>query len=743
LKITELPVPEPVKEVTLRSGIADLYPPQEEAVQAGVLEGKNLVLASPTASGKTLIAELCSLKHVLEKSGKVVYLSPLRALANEKYDEFKKYTSIRKGDGRRVSVGISTGDFDSGDSWLGRYDIIVTTNEKADSLLRHRVKWMDDISLVVADEVHLLNDGGRGPTLEVVLARLMQVNLDMQVLALSATIHNVEEIAGWLKAAYVVTEWRPVTLKEGVLLNEEIQYKDGEARKIEKKTRDPTINLVLNTLKTGGQALVFASTRKNSVNMAKKIAAHTDEVLSKPLKRTLANEAEKILSASERTHISDSLAGLVECGTAFHHAGLAGAHRRLVEDLFRQGKIKVLTATPTLAFGVNLPARTVVIRDYRRWEPGYGYYPIAVLEYKQMAGRAGRPKYDKVGESILISKTADEADYLMDSYVLARPERIWSRLAVEKIIRGHVLATIASDFAHTETGIYEFFGKTFYAYQYDVKAIKNVIAKILKYLYDEEMLELFGNEIYATKFGKRTSELYIDPLSAVEIRDAIRHEPAYLTDLSLLHLIAHTPDMDPVMRPYSREVDKLGVFMEEHRNEFLTEVPSELNDQIAYEEFLGEVKTAMVLESWIEEASENTLIDQFHVQPGDLFRTIENAKWLLHATHEIAKLFGNKAALPLASELIERVAKGIKKELLPIVKLEGIGRVRGRIMYNAGFQTVADIKHAPIEELTNLPLIGPRLAKKIKAQVGGFVKKETWEKLEKGDEWKQKSLADY
>jgi helicase len=743
VKINELPIPELVKEITLRSGIAELYPPQEEAVQAGVLEGKNLVLASPTASGKTLIAELCSLKHVLEKSGKVVYLSPLRALANEKFDEFKKYSSIRKSNRGRVSVGISTGDFDSGDSWLGRYDIIVTTNEKADSLLRHRVKWMDDISLVIADEVHLLNDGDRGPTLEVVLARLMQVNPNMQVLALSATIHNVEEIAGWLKAGYVVTEWRPVTLKEGVLLHQEIQYKDGDARKIEKKTRDPTINLVINTLKTGGQALIFTSTRKKSVSMAKKIAAHTGEVLSKPLKRALTDEAEKILAAGERTHISDSLAGLVECSTAFHHAGLAGVHRRFVEDLFRQGKIKVLTATPTLAFGVNLPARTVVIQDYRRWEPGYGYYPIAVLEYKQMAGRAGRPKYDKVGESILISKTADEADYLMDSYILARPERIWSRLAVEKIIRGHVLATIASDFAHTENGIYAFFGKTFYAYQYDVKAIKNIIAKILKYLYDEEMLELFGNDIYATKFGKRTSELYIDPLSGVEIRDALRQQPAYLTDLSLLHLIAHTPDMGPVMRPYSRELDKLGVLLEEHRDEFLTQVPSELEDQIAYEEFLGEVKTAMVLKSWIEEASENTLIDQFHVQPGDLYRTIENAKWLLHATHELAKLFGSKPVLPLASELIERVAKGIKKELLPIVKLEGVGRVRGRIMYNAGFQTVADIKHAPIEDLTNLPLIGPRLAKKIKEQVGGFVKKETWEKLEKGDEWKQKSLADY
>ncbi len=743
MKIIELPVPESVKEVLFHSGIGELYPPQEEAVRAGVLKGKNLVLASPTASGKTLIAELCGLKHVLEKNGKVVYLSPLRALANEKFDEFKRYTSIRKADGKRVSVGISTGDYDSGDSWLGRYDVIVTTNEKADSLLRHRVKWMDDISLVVADEVHLLNDGDRGPTLEVVLARLMQINPAIQVLALSATIRNVDEIASWLNAVYVTTEWRPVALKEGVLLHEEIQYKDGDARKIEKKTRDTTVNLVLNTIKTGGQALVFASTRKSSVTLAKKIAAYTAKVLSNPVKRGLMREAEKILTAGERTHIGDSLAGLVECGTAFHHAGLAGVHRRLIEDLFRHRKIKVLTATPTLAFGVNLPARTVIINDYRRWEPGYGNYPIKVLEYKQMAGRAGRPKYDKVGESVLVAKVADEADYLMQNYVLASTERIWSRLAVEKIIRAHVLATIASDFAHTENGIYEFFGKTFYAYQYDVKAIKSIVAKILKFLYDEEMLELFGNEIYATRFGKRVSELYIDPLSGVEIREALQRKPERVTDLSLLHLIAHTPDMGPVMRPYSRELDDLAVLTEERKDELFMEVPDEWGDRITYEEFLGEVKTALVLESWIEEASEEILLERFRVQPGDLYRIIENAKWLLHATHELGRFSGNKEVLPLAAELVERVAKGIKKELVPIVKLQGVGRVRGRIMYDAGFQTIEAIKHAPLEDLTNLPLIGPRLAKKIKEQVGGFVKKEAWNKLERGDEWKQKSLADY
>ena len=617
------------------------------------------------------------------------------------------------------------------------------TNEKADSLLRHRAKWMDEISLIVADEVHLLNEAERGPTLEVVLARLMQINPDIQILALSATINNVEEIAEWLKADYVTTEWRPILLKEGVLLQDEIQFRDGDARKIEKKTKNTAINLALNTVKYGGQALIFASTRKNAVTLANRVAGEVEEVLSKSVKRALEHESERILAAGERTRISESLAELVKRGTAFHHAGLGGGHRKLIEDSFRQGKIKVLTATPTLAFGVNLPARTVIIQDYRRYEPGYGYYPISVLEYKQMAGRAGRQKYDKFGEAVLIAKTADESDYLMESYVLARPERIWSRLAVERIMRSHVLSTIAADFAHTEQGIYDFFGRTFYAYQYDVSAIKSIIAKILKYLYDEEMIDLAADNIYATKFGKRVSELYIDPVSGVIIRDALRRKPAYLTDLSLLHMIAHTPDMGPVLRPYSRELDEVSVFMEEHRTEFIVDVPDEWEDRIIYEQFLGEVKTAMTLKAWIEEMTEDEIIERFRAQPGDLYRTIENAKWLLHATHELATLFDNKQVLPQTLELRERVEKGVKKELLPIVKLEGVGRARGRILYNAGYKTIEDIKTAPIEDLVNLPLIGPRLAKKIKEQVGGFVKKEVWEKLEKEEAWKQKALTEY
>ncbi len=760
MKITDLPIADSVKEVLAGIGICELFPPQEDCIRAGVLDGQNIVLASPTASGKTLIAELCALKHVLENGGKVIYLSPLRALASEKFEEFKKYASIQKSGGGKVSVGISTGDFDTADNWLARYDIIVTTNEKADSLLRHRAKWMDSISAVIADEVHLLNDADRGPTLEIVLARLMQCNPHIQILALSATINNVDEIAGWLNAKHIITSWRPINLKEGVILQDEIQYRDGESRKIEQETRLTVVNMVLNTLRNGGQALIFASTRKNAVSTAKTVASHMDKVLvpksgSKLVKRSLEaqtkgaleKEAEKILNAGERTQLGDELAALVRCGVAYHHAGLSGAHRTIIEQAFKDRKIKVLTATPTLAWGVNLPARTVIIQDYRRFEAGLGNYPIPVLDYKQMAGRAGRPKYDKFGESVIIAKTADEADYLMESYVLAKPERIWSRLAVEKIIRTHVLSTIASDYAHTEEGIYAFFRKTFYAYQYDVKAIQHVIGKILRFLHDEEMIYVIGNDINATKLGKRISELYIDPLSGIILRDALQTKPPLLTEFSLLQLIAHTPDMGPIMRPYQREMDKLAVTTEDHQQELFVEIPDQWGDHIAYADFLGEVKTAMVLNNWIEELPEEKILERFNVQPGDLYRTIENAKWLLHAIEELSPVVAkNKDVTALANELVERVSKGIKRELMPIVALEGVGRVRGRIIFNSGFQTIEDLKHASLEELTNLPSVGPRLAKKIKEQVGGYVKKDEWEALKnavKEPETQQRGLFDF
>ena len=132
MRVDELLIPDSVKAVVAKAGYETLYPPQEDAIKAGVLDGKNLVLASPTASGKTLVAELAVLKSILEHDGKALYLTPLRALASEKFEDFQKYAEIEKTPGRKVRVAITSGDYDSSDLHLSNYDVIISTNEKAD-----------------------------------------------------------------------------------------------------------------------------------------------------------------------------------------------------------------------------------------------------------------------------------------------------------------------------------------------------------------------------------------------------------------------------------------------------------------------------------------------------------------------------------------------------------------------------------------------------------------------------------
>ena len=747
MRVDELPVDEQVKAILREQGITELFPPQEEAIRAGVLEGRNLVLASPTASGKTLVAILCAMKHVLERGGKALYLTPLKALANEKYEEFKRFEEVRKPDGQFVRVAISTGDYDSPEPELASADIIITTNEKADSLLRHRSPWMEQVSLVVADEVHLLNFADRGPTLEVVLARLRHLNPGVQILALSATIRNAEELAAWLDAAVVDTDWRPVQLREGVLFGNEVYFKDGEVLRLPRSgARKPELALIDRTLRSGGQVLIFTSTRQKAVSTAKRLASFVAERLSDASKTYLEHLAREVLTAGERTRLSELLADLVRHGTAFHHAGLGGAHRRIIEREFRAGHIKVLTATPTLAYGVNLPARTVIISDYRRYEPGYGYYDMSVLDYKQMVGRAGRPKYDKVGEAVILARTEEELDRLMQMYVKAEPERIWSKLANERVLRSHVLATIASGFASDEQELMAFFAQTFYAHQYGLGTMKAVIRRALRFVVEHDMvIRDEDGHLTATRLGRRVSQLYIDPVTAVIIREALVdrwHLPGQPTEFSFLHLIAHTPDMWPKLRPYRSELEDLMAMLDERWRELFFEPPDPEVDAIGFEEFLGELKVARVLEAWVEEAPEDDILALYRVQPGDLYRLVETARWLLYAARELAILFGRKEAAVRLTVLMERVQHGVREELLPLVRLRGVGRVRARMLYRAGFRTLDDLRRASVRDLMNVPQIGPKLALTIKEQVGGPITKEDLEAVRR-EEWVQKTLADY
>jgi len=741
MKIEALEIPNQAKDLLRSEGLQTLYPPQEEAVELGVLGGANMVLASPTASGKTLVAELCAIKKVIEEGGKVLYLTPLRALASEKFSDFSKYSVLEKKGGHRLKVVISTGDYDGSDPWLARYDIIITTNEKCDSLIRHRAKWMEEISLIVADEVHVMNDPERGSVLEVVLTRLVQVCPRAQVLALSATIKNAEEIAKWLKAKVVSTNWRPVKLKEGVLYNDVLLFNDGSSANVKRMYDDSSLNLSVGVIGEGGQTLIFAESRKKAVALAKAAAPILGRLLPRDEKLSLREISSRILSAGEKTRISELLSELVGAGVAFHHAGLSPSQRKIVEDEFRKGRIKLISATPTLAAGVNLPARTVVIHSYERYSPGFGRTPISVLEYKQMAGRAGRPKYDDIGEAVLIARAPDEQEYLMSSYVCAEPERIWSRMGTESVLRTHVLSTVASGFAFSEKGIMEFFGRTFFSFQYGVEVLGRTIGKVIKLLLGNDLIKVEKGALSATSFGRRVSELYIDPLSAIRMREALMRDDVTVNEIGLLHLICHTPDLGVQLYPRSREMEHLQLYLEKHLSDLFFRPSRKWEDPINYELFLGEIKMTKVLEDWADEASEDSIIDRYGVEPGDLYRLVDKADWLLYSTQEMAKLFGKEEAIAEIALTRNRVANGVRAELVPLVRLKDIGRIRARSLFNAGLRTIEDLKRASLEELMAVPVIGPKVAKSIKEQVGGTFDEGEWKKLKK-ENWEQKKLTE-
>ncbi|MDO9517697.1 MAG: ATP-dependent DNA helicase [Methanosarcinaceae archaeon] len=715
MKIKSLDLPKNIIQFYLDSGIEELYPPQAEAIEKGLLNNKNILAAIPTASGKTLLAELAMLTSIAN-GGKALYIVPLRALASEKYDRFKEFAPIG------VKAGISTGDFESRDEWLGANDIIVATSEKADSLLRNETSWMQDITTIVVDEVHLLDSANRGPTLEVTIAKLMKLNQGAQIIALSATVGNAQEVADWLGAELVLSEWRPTELREGVFYENVIYFSDSQKgidksqKPIEQATKNVAVNLVLDTLKDGGQCLVFESSRRNCTGFAKTASQNVAKILTDDEKTALDEIANEILDSGE-TETAQVLAKCVKGGAAFHHAGLNSDHRRLVETGFRQNKIKIISSTPTLAAGLNLPARRVIIKSYKRYDSNFGMQPIPVLEYKQMAGRAGRPHLDPYGESVLIAGSYDEFADVLEHYVNANAEDIWSKLGTENALRTHVLSTIVNGFASSREGLMEFIGLTFFAHQQETWSLKGVVNECLEFLIKHDMI-IDDNALLPTKLGRVISMMYIDPLSGSTIIDGLKNADV-VTDLTLLHLVCSTPDMRQLyMR--SSDYEPINDFVMMHSEEF-AHIPSK-SKEIDYEWFLGEVKTALLMLDWINEVSAEKITKTFGVGEGDIHAFSNTAEWLMHATAQLANLTGTPGA-DKAYELEKRIKYGASPELGELVGIRNVGRVRARKLYDAGFKSKDELKQADVMVISGI--VGPKTAEKILTQLGVTIEDRT------------------
>ena len=264
-----------IKPLLDHLGYSSLYPPQEQALSRGLLDGRNLLVTTPTASGKTLVALIAAI-NILKKGLKVVYLTPLRALTTEKFQDFRVLEKLDLFD-RKIKVKIASSDYSSAGRELAEADVIVLTNEKMDLLIRHRTEWIHDVGLFVADEVHLTGERERGPTLEMMLTKIRKMFSGAQILALSATIANSREIADWLDCDLIESNWRPTRLVEGVYEQGILHLHDGKKSKIRKLSSlgggissTAAIDVALECIEDGGQALIFGETRKRTISLAEK-----------------------------------------------------------------------------------------------------------------------------------------------------------------------------------------------------------------------------------------------------------------------------------------------------------------------------------------------------------------------------------------------------------------------------------------------------------------------------------------
>ncbi len=704
MKIEKLDLPKPAIDFLLAEGFEKLYPPQADCIKTGLLDGQSILVSAPTASGKTLIATLAMMSHLSKNKGKVIYLSPLRALAAEKFTEFKKLEKVPLG--KKIRVGISTGDFENIKKNLEKSDVLILTNEKMDSIIRHGVEWVDDIGLVIADEVHLIGDESRGPTLEMILTKLKLLENKPQIVGLSATITNSEELGQWLDCKLVENDWRPVPLSEGVCDGGEVVMSDGTTFEVERSIRGTPIDLGVQSVKEGGQSLVFAETRTRSKSLATKASEAISQFLQKNETKELEKVSKKILANNEHTDLVNTLATLVKKGVAFHHAGLNQNCRETIETEFRKGTIKLLSSTPTLAAGVNLPARRVVISNINRYNAKVGANrPISILEYKQLCGRAGRPQYDDYGESIIVGNQNTED--LIEYYINGEPEPIVSKITDDKSLRTHVLSIVVTNPGIKKEEILDFFLQTLGGRQSRKPTIKFAIDISLRFLSSQYLLVKKGERYAATEFGKKTSMLYTDPLTATYFRDAVENvSKERLHTFGFLHLISSCEEFFPKFSMRNKDYETASVMIENHTSELLEPI-SEYDCS----------RSLLALQSWITESSELSLSDSLGIESGDMHRMVENADWLTYCLREISKHVDRVDLLEELTNLRKRITYGIREELLDLVRIKGIGRVRARILYKHGIKNLDDLAKIPVKKLAEIDKIGSTLSDNIKTEL--------------------------
>ncbi|HDP73355.1 MAG TPA: hypothetical protein ENN46_00135 [Candidatus Woesearchaeota archaeon] len=489
---------------------------------------------------------------------------------------------------------------------------------------------------------------------------------------------------------------------------------------IPKKHDSAILDILQDTVGKGKQALVFVNTKKSAEKLAEDIS------IKIKLNNKMSRKAELSLLSKKALHALDSptaqcerLSRCISKGVSFHHAGLVSAQRSLIEDSFRSGRLSFIVATPTLAAGVDLPAFRVIIRDLKRFSKGR-MVGMPVMEYKQQAGRAGRPKYDQEGQSLVVVSTEGEKEKTAEKYILGMPEEIYSKLAVEPVLRTNVLSLVSGNFFSSKQALLDFFSRTFWAYQFqDMDRISYFIDSVLSELQEWGFIDI-GNEdkLSATRLGRRISELYLDPYTAhtfVEALKRIGSEKDLAKDcFPILSLVSLSLELRPLPSVYAREIEAVTLLVGENYEDFLFDVPTEFD--MEYDDFFRSIKFSRIITEWLDEASEEALYEKYSLRPGELRQKLDIFDWLLYSLSELSRICRiNKLANPV-HRLRIRLKYGAKEELIPLLQIKNIGKVRARLFYSAGIRNIGDVKKAGLPALSRL--IGSRISEKILAELG-------------------------
>ncbi len=489
--------------------------------------------------------------------------------------------------------------------------------------------------------------------------------------------------------------------------------------KINDVTKDSVTNLTLQTIAQGKQVLIFNNSKRNSEAAAERVA---DAIKNFDKKEELKELSNKILkSLANPTKQCRRLAKIVEKGAAFHHSGLISKQRTLIEDNFKNGLIKVISSTPTLASGLNLPAYKVIIKDYKRYS-SRGLIDIPILEYHQMTGRAGRPGLEKEGRAVLCLNREEEIPKIVPKYVFGKPEEIVSKLAVEPTLKMYILSLLAMDMINSKKEIKEFFSNTFYATQFgDMDALSFNIFRILDILREYGFVAEMDDDYYvATQLGKKVSELYLNPDTANYFivnfdkivkrfsSNSISKKDVY----SLIQFICMAAEMRPLFRVGKAEEELYVRQIEDIGDDLIVEFNPFEDD---YELLLNSIKTSNLFSDWINESHEDFISDKYKVTPGELNYKLDIFDWLLYSLEEISILKKSLFMKNTLKKLRTRFKNGIKEELLPLISIRGIGRVRARKLFEKNLKTISDLKSVSFETLSNA--IGSSIAIKIKKEL--------------------------